>query len=116
MLDCHGSANLAGFCDVPSKSHVIAMGDNLQPTPSFAVFLAWLDLDGLKSRIRVEEGLRQIRPERITVEVRGAKPILGVSFWYPLKAPQGFSRVSIGSPDTVSSTTLSGEKQKRRAH
>jgi hypothetical protein len=68
-------AEIAGLfagvtCDVSGKDH-------FQPPPSFAVFLPRLDLDGLESGIGVKEGLCKIRPERITIEVRGMKPIPG---------------------------------------
>jgi hypothetical protein len=43
----------------------------------FAVFLPRLDLDSLESGIRVKEGLSQICPDRITVEVGGVKLIPG---------------------------------------
>ena len=68
-------AEIAGLfagvsCDVSGKDH-------FQPPPSFTVFLPGLDLDGLESGIGVKEGLCKIRPERITIEVRGMKPIPG---------------------------------------
>src|ERR1700694_3633790 len=49
----------------------------LQPAPDLAVLFPRLDLVNREAGIRVEEGLGQVGPHRVGMEIDGVKPIPG---------------------------------------
>jgi hypothetical protein len=43
--------------------------------PNHVLLFPWLDLFNCEARIRVEQGLGQVGPQRIAIEIGGVKPI-----------------------------------------
>src|ERR1700686_3164143 len=48
---------------------------HFQPTPDLAVLLPWIYLAGLEASVGVEKRLREVRPHRITAEIRDVQVI-----------------------------------------